>query len=696
MRLRAGLILFSFISLMFIAGGCRKPLAPTFDRNQAPETWITAAPLDTITYRDGVRPIQTDPTFIPFRFHMYWAGSDPDGKVAGFYFAVVETLPLPVPPAITPPPLPGPKPSDYKFTAKTDSIFIFSVSPERRDREHAFYIYAVDNHGRADATPARFIFNSIDRYPPVPIIDSFLATGFVWDQDPGTLALTRRLASVSVPATDTFVIGARPKTTVPNQSRLDIAWHAEITTVDNPALGYRYKLDEPDFVDVGASTTTLSYNTGPENAVGPGIKIFRLRAVDGAGGNRETSRIFQMNNPPTTWFSGPDRNAPVWTQQGNSRFVNVPNWGSMPNLVSAGLLSSDSVKVMPSQRPKRRTFYEIYGNRLLNLPDRIYARQEGDTVHLNSWVVFHNGGFDSDSPYDVLYRSNDPLAPDSTSNPVLQIRPSNGSPIGFRSRIPIFLTPQGPLTGPSQTATYPNFDPASVNRSPIVASYWGLSQSGRAYMFARAEDGNGQLDARIGSRSDLSPQAIVFAVDSTGSATPEQIELREAIITFYVNRAPYFNFTSTVTPRPGQTLPSRSIAFTNYVGLDDDPLDPATPTAVGGPTTTRVLRYTIRLRSPRNGGAPGDSVTFAPAGYQQTPLVSGTLALPDSLGGTQVRIMTELCDCSQCENVPGQGRCVNISYLINVPAPPPPPPGSSAVGPEPGNAVLVEQKRGER
>ena len=694
MRLRAGLILFVSISLILFAGGCRKPLAPTFDRNQAPETWITAAPLDTITYRDGVRPVQTDPLFIPFRYHLYWAGSDSDGKVSGFYFAVVETLPLPVPPSTTPPPLPGPKAQDYKFTAKTDSVFIFSVSDVRADREHAFYIYAVDNKGRPDATPARFIFNSIDRYPPVPIIDQFLATGFIWEQNPATRALTRRITSVSVPATDTFAIGAKARTTVPNQSRLDIAWHSEQTTVDNPAIGYSYKLDEPEFRSVDSTVTRVSYNTGPEDAVGPGVKVFRLKAVDRAGGARETSRIFQMNNPPTTWFSGPDRSAAVWQRLGTNVFVNVPNWNTgVPNLTSAGLFSADSVKIMPSQRIPRRTFYEIYG-------DRIYARQERDTVNMNAWVVFHNGGFDADSPYNVVYRSNDPRAPDSTNNPVLQIRPSNGSPVGFRSRIPMFLSPGGPLTGPSQTGLYPVFDPASVGRLPAIASYWGMTQSGTAYLFARAEDGNGQLDTRIGSRAELQPATIVYAVDSTGSATPDQIALRPMILTFFVNRAPYFTFPASFSPRAGPTY-GRNISL-SMPSVDDDPYDPALPSAVGGlpPGTPpgggpRVTRYTIRFRSPRNGGTPGDSVTFAPSTLFQIPLPSGSITLPDSLGGNQVRVLVELCDCAQCESIPGQGRCNYYSYLINV-TPPPAPAGSSAAGPAPGNAVVFDKKRGER
>ena len=36
---------------------------------------------------------------------------NPDGAVVGFYYAVVETIPVP-PPGLQPPPLPGPKPRD--------------------------------------------------------------------------------------------------------------------------------------------------------------------------------------------------------------------------------------------------------------------------------------------------------------------------------------------------------------------------------------------------------------------------------------------------------------------------------------------------------------------------------------------------------------------------------------------------------
>ena len=53
MRLRVGLLLCLFAAIVMV--GCRKPLAPNVDRNKAPETWITAAPFDTITLVKGTR-----------------------------------------------------------------------------------------------------------------------------------------------------------------------------------------------------------------------------------------------------------------------------------------------------------------------------------------------------------------------------------------------------------------------------------------------------------------------------------------------------------------------------------------------------------------------------------------------------------------------------------------------------------------
>ena len=128
MRVRVGVVLCLFLAIM--AAGCRKALVPNVDDNQAPETWITAAPQDTITYRDFLGrpdPGRGGAGTIPVKYHLYWASSDRDGAVAGYYFAVVETTAV-ADPGLGLPSLPGPKPRDYRFTTKTDSSFIFSTT----------------------------------------------------------------------------------------------------------------------------------------------------------------------------------------------------------------------------------------------------------------------------------------------------------------------------------------------------------------------------------------------------------------------------------------------------------------------------------------------------------------------------------------------------------------------------------------
>src|SRR5262245_8965949 len=93
MRIRAVLVL--FLIVLGFSFGCRNALSPTADRNRPPETWITGAPQDTVTVKDKNGKVigQPNPGTIPTRFHIFWAGSDIDGAISGFYWAVVETLP---------------------------------------------------------------------------------------------------------------------------------------------------------------------------------------------------------------------------------------------------------------------------------------------------------------------------------------------------------------------------------------------------------------------------------------------------------------------------------------------------------------------------------------------------------------------------------------------------------------------------
>src|SRR5215831_2570217 len=224
MRWRVGVVFFIFAA--YVAIGCRAPLTPNIDRNQAPETWITAAPFDTITLKnDRGNPIGFPfPGTIPVRFHLYWTGSDKDGAVVGFYWAVVETVARVPEGQFFLPNLPGPKPQDYHYTTKTDSTFIFQVAEDIPDRQHAFFIYAVDNLGKPDPTPARFIFNALDRFPPIPIFDACTCSGTVYFFNNFGTLLSKPDSTIITDQADRFTA---PRDTCPSNSTLTFRWHGQ-------------------------------------------------------------------------------------------------------------------------------------------------------------------------------------------------------------------------------------------------------------------------------------------------------------------------------------------------------------------------------------------------------------------------------------------------------------------------------------
>ena len=182
---------------------------------------------------------------------------------------------------------------------------MFTVSELFTDRKHAFYIYAVDNQGKPDPTPARFIFNAIDKFPPRPVIMLARATGEVVRLTPDGEPISE-IEEYFV--TDTLKPGTHPKDTVPAYSRLDFAWHGEITMPGTYVASYRYKLDESQFQTADSSVHSVSYGTGLPGSlpISPGQKIFTLRALDQAGGAGETTRRCIMNFSPDTWWAGPD------------------------------------------------------------------------------------------------------------------------------------------------------------------------------------------------------------------------------------------------------------------------------------------------------------------------------------------------------------------------------------------------------
>ena len=690
MSIRAVRLLCLFF--LVFSSGCRNPITPA-DNNRAPETWITSAPQDTIFTRNGV-PVH--PGTIPVQYHLYWAGSDVDGTVAGYYYAVTETI------TVSPigiPALPGPKPRDYHFTTRTDTTFIFNVTEASPDREHAFFVYAVDNKGRADATPARFIFDAQDRYPPAVIFDDARSTADMFKQTaPGSapfmIHYVKAITDTANPAVPAY------KDTVPSNGLLTFRWHGEPSLPGTYVTGYRYKLDEPQFVVVDSSVHVVNYNTGPDHPSSPGNKLFTLRGVDVAGGARQVNRRFQLNISPTTWYSGPDPNAYPYTHLNGETYVDVPVapvW--VTPALTGSFMNDDSVRVLPALRPYRKTFFEIYKN-------RIYVRAENDTVHMNSWVVFSSGGFDPDSPYSVLFSPYELTGPDTShiapgSAVVLHPGPANGSPIGFKGQISNYLTPTGPEVIPSLSPIYPNFDPTSVQRFPVLNGYYAASDAGKAYTLIKAVDAYqstllGGQDQAIPIALTESARQIAEKVDA-GGGSPQEIELRKRVLTFYVDKIPFLVNDPQFKPKRdgSEVYPTRTIDI-HLFGGDDDPYDTdigTKPSRVGGPSNSLVLRWSIQFIGKNENNA---TVTWAPPFLQNVAtggsgqLIQSSIVLDPSLVDPNVTMHIQLCDCRECELRAGQGRCVDFDIHITVPPGPIAPPAHSirVESPGPGSTTV--------
>jgi hypothetical protein len=674
MRWRIGVVFFLFVA--YVAIGCRAPLTPNIDRNQAPETWITAAPFDTVTIKnDRGNPIGFPfPGTIPVRFHLYWTGSDKDGAVSGFYWAVVETLPRAAEGQFFLPNLPGPKPQDYHYTTKTDSTFIFQVAEDIPDRQHAFFIYAVDNLGKPDPTPARFIFNALDRFPPIPIIDECRCIGSVYSLNAGG-GVTPHPDTVYVTDVDNRAQPI-PRDTCSATSWIHIRWHGQPQIPQSVVTGFRYKLDEPQFVEVGPEVLGADYHTGiPPDTIppSPGLKIFVLRAIDQALGTRDSTRRFQLNYAPETWWSGPDINSSSLTTKPNGeRYLWLPP-GKLTTPVAGSLMSDDSVKIMPAYRARqtdyrKNTFFEIW-------KDTLWARTEGDTVHFNSWVIVHNGGFDRDSRYGVRVSplARDPnFFPDFPGGPVLTPGPPNGSAIGFRSLLVMSMTPEDTRSGFAQTGLYPIFDPNDVFNKPEIAGYQPILNAGRAVMPAQAEAADGDRDKRV-QNCCSDGRALVLSIEN-GTATPDERGLRDQVLTFYTDYPPYF-VTSSPLFRPRTSVVdtfNTNLWDLRLVANDDDPWSFQTSQGIGGPSTVLTLRRTLTVHGKDDLG--NDFVFQDPVQYLNLQNIN--LLVPTGLAGGLCTLEVELCDCDKCEENPGTGRCITLQIPVYYKKPPPAQPAS--------------------
>ena len=295
----------------------------------------------------------------------------------------------------------------------------------------------------------------------------------------------------------------------------------------------------------------------------------------------------------------------------------------------------------------------------------MFLRREFDTVHMSSWVVIHNGGFDQDSPYLVKVADGVEaiLGPRFPGGPVLTKGPVNGSPIGFRSRISNYLTPNGPISQTAQSGLYPFYDPNDVFNFPRIGAYHPMFLSGKAYSLQRAEDGDGARDGRV-------PAGDERAVGENANHP-----YRPLVMVFYVNFPPELQ-TSNLAFRPSVAAVDTFYSRNWDLRLPADDPDPyASGDPVGGPSGSESLRLRFRVTGKDSHGLP---YTFRdpPADAIQQKYINVSdvnLLVPAELATGEVTITVELCDCSFCELNPGEGRCITRDIKVYYVAPPPSP-----------------------
>ncbi len=492
---------------------------------------------------------------------------------------------------------------------------------------------------------------------PIPIIDECrCAATVVYTRDPGGGLTARPETTYVTDSNDPHQ--PTPRDTCAATARIDIKWHAEPPV----AIGYRYKLDEPQLVEVGPEVTNVTYHSGtPPDTVppAPGIKVFLLRAVDQAFGFRDTTRRFQLNFSPDTWFAGPDpgvTGAPWVTKPNGEKYALLINGRIPAGGLPGTLLGPDSVRILPVAREPHRTFLEIYS-------DTVFLRREFDTVHVASWVVFHNGGFDRDSRYKVKVADGiERILPSFPGGAVLTPAGQNGSPVGFRSRINTYLTPNGPLSQMPQSGLYPFFDPNDVLHFPRSGAYHPMFYSGKAYSLQRAEDGDGARDGRV----DDARRIVEFPRDDY------ERSLRPLVLAFYVNYPPEL---LTTNPAFRPRVAAVDTFFSRYWDLRlpaDDPDPYVLGDPVGGPSASKTLRLRFKVTGKDTQGQP---FTFfdPPVDAIQPKYVNVSdvaLLVPETLASGPATLTVELCDCAFCEVNPGEGRCITRDINVYYMAPP--------------------------
>jgi hypothetical protein len=279
------LLFLAILAIGLLGPGCRDALIVQVDRNRPPVTILTGVPGDSTT------------SF--YRLHLYWNGYDPDGEVVGYEWAITDSTP-PV------------TDIEYRYTTRTDSIFLFSVEESREVLGHRFYLRAVDNEGKRDPVP-KWTFFTV-RNNCVPISRFIVAEAFGRTADDRDTVWTLNSTNSSVP-TDTVPAGWGVRFSwVGSDCDRAISPEGQIETVGQ-VVGFDYKLlpIELNWLRVPATRTSATYAAADLRS---DTYEMRVRARDDAGysGSDPALRTFVWNMDPATSFARgmvPDRSDSV-------------------------------------------------------------------------------------------------------------------------------------------------------------------------------------------------------------------------------------------------------------------------------------------------------------------------------------------------------------------------------------------------
>lgn len=441
----ASLLSFGSIALLlltvvagFLAPGCRDETALPIDRNRAPETILTGAPGDSQT------------SF--YRVHLYWKGSDIDGEVVRYEWAITESLP-------------DPETIEYNLTAKSDSTFNLQVEPNREVLGHRFYVRAIDNEGKRDETPAWTFFAARNNCEP-------------------TVTFTRSVGidpfqrEHEITSTDQRT----PTDTIPAGSSVRFAWRGfdcDVALDPNGGVDsvghvtrYSHHLTPLEINDIEGTLadTTAEYDA---SRLRNGTYTMYVRAVDDAGfaGLDPTVRTFVWNyDPQTRWAPVPtsvgslDSMKGYWADTTDNKlddFVPIADGDTLP-VNQAGLRIKNRVRAFDRDSPTADGAVAEYEARMV--VDAAFWDRLGDSREFEKGSLYTLDG-------EMMCRSRDKLGREDGTPDTLRIYVNKAVRLLERTEIPdIGPFVQRPYPGERITRRLPPNSPGDT----LVIKFFGV------------------------------------------------------------------------------------------------------------------------------------------------------------------------------------------------------------------------------